>query len=164
MFLSKLVVRENLLNERSSLVLNQILMKSQMRHFDVRDNQIVLRFLDNLLVTAGYKFNLEFFGIEGNQRSYQSKNAVCSCISIKTYSGGGEKTAVESQFAFTKVSPLQIQNRNQRVTESVDRQVFLTAKINIRKCRVHQKIERFRETHIVKHNLPQLSDNQDVSS
>ena len=70
MLLSKLVVKENSLSERSSLVLNQILMKTQMRHFDVRDNQIVLRFLDNLLVTAGYKFNLEFFGIEGNQRAY----------------------------------------------------------------------------------------------
>jgi hypothetical protein len=37
-----------------------------MRFIDISKNQIVLRFLDNLIVTAGYKFNLESFLVEGN--------------------------------------------------------------------------------------------------
>ena len=66
MLLQKLSVKDNLLQDRSSAVLNQIVMKSQMRIIDISNNQIVLRFLDNIIVTAGYKFNLEMFGIEGN--------------------------------------------------------------------------------------------------
>jgi hypothetical protein len=46
--------------------MNQIFMKCQMRFIDISKNQIVLRFLDNLIVTAGYKFNLESFLVEGN--------------------------------------------------------------------------------------------------
>ena len=33
-------------------------------------NHIVLRHMDNLIVTSGYKFNLEYFGIEGNSKMY----------------------------------------------------------------------------------------------
>jgi len=51
-------------------------MKSQVRIIDIRSNQIVMRFLDNLIVSAGYKFNLEYFGIEENKKLYQEEKAV----------------------------------------------------------------------------------------
>jgi len=41
-----------------------------MKIIDLSKNNIVLRFLDNLIVTAGYKFNLEEFLIEGNLKAY----------------------------------------------------------------------------------------------
>ena len=81
-----------------------------MKYFDIRSNQIVLRFLDNLLVTAGYKCNLEYLGIEDNKKAYQVRNAVCSCLMIRTGGGGSSTLNPEndpnSELAYTKVSPI----------------------------------------------------------
>ena len=64
MLLHKLCLKNNMLADKSAIVINQIIMKAQMRMIDISNNQIVLRHLDNLIVTSGYKFNLEYLGIE----------------------------------------------------------------------------------------------------
>jgi hypothetical protein len=121
--------------------MNQIFMKCQMRFIDISKNQIVLRFLDNLIVTAGYKFNLESFLVEGNQRAYSSKNSVCSCLPFSKY-----RPEDSSEYAFTKVSPLQLYNRNQRVIDRCDMERFIQAKVNVRKEKLAINLSKFRET------------------
>ena len=60
-------------------------MKSQMRFIDISGNTIVLRFLDNIIVTAGYNFSLEYFGIENNAKTYVPKNQSALCGSKQKY-------------------------------------------------------------------------------
>ena len=69
-------------------------MKSQMRFVDISSNNIVLRFLDNLIVTAGYKYNLEYFGIENNQKEYKAKKSIMACSAANS----------KKNDAFTRVS------------------------------------------------------------
>jgi len=69
-----------------------------MRFVDISNNNIVLRFLDNLIVTAGYKFNLEFFGIENNHKEYKAKKKATMCLPVKS----------RDEKAFTHVSHAQI--------------------------------------------------------
>ncbi len=79
-------------------------MRTKMKYLDIRENQIILRFLDNLLVTAGYKSSLEYFGIEENMRVYRSRRANCSCFFIRD--------ETEKDLTYTKVTPIQLQDRN----------------------------------------------------
>jgi hypothetical protein len=41
-----------------------------MRIIDISKNNILLRFLDRIIVTAGYKSSLELFIIEDNYKEY----------------------------------------------------------------------------------------------
>eukprot|EP00349_Pseudokeronopsis_sp_Brazil_P000963 CAMPEP_0202961562 /NCGR_PEP_ID=MMETSP1396-20130829/5622_1 /ASSEMBLY_ACC=CAM_ASM_000872 /TAXON_ID= /ORGANISM="Pseudokeronopsis sp., Strain Brazil" /LENGTH=100 /DNA_ID=CAMNT_0049681473 /DNA_START=1259 /DNA_END=1561 /DNA_ORIENTATION=- len=100
-------------------------MKSQMRIVDIRGNCIVLRYMDTLIVTAGYKFNLEFFGIEENKKFYQEERGI-SCFSANKRKHGKE---------CSEVSMVQIANRNQRVQNNYNVKKFITAKRNIEKLR-----------------------------
>lgn len=52
-----------------------------MRFLDISGNNIVLRFLDNIIVTSGYKFSLESLEIEKNFKLYKGSNGYCSCMS-----------------------------------------------------------------------------------
>lgn len=97
-----------------------------MRFLDISNNKIVLRYLENIIVTAGYKFNLEYLGIEGNQKEYRGKVAVCLCF--------GSKTAKDDK-DYTKVTKEQLDNRSKRVNQSFDHMKFMQAKINIIKQR-----------------------------
>lgn len=97
-----------------------------MRFIDISNNGVVLRFLDNLIVTSGYKFGLEFFGIEGNEKIYKGKKG-WGCISTNNH--------VEGRVT-TSVSQSQIANRDLRVKKNFDLQKFITAVINIEKQRV----------------------------
>jgi hypothetical protein len=75
-----------------------------MRFLNICDNYIVMRFLDNIIVTAGLKFYLEYLGIEGNKRVYEPTTGCC-------IGGGNSNNQKES----VDVSPQQIMNRNTRV-------------------------------------------------
>lgn len=55
-----------------------------MRFIDIRNNNIVLRFLDNIIVSSGYKFSLEIFGIEDNKKKFEGKKGCCSKGSNKS--------------------------------------------------------------------------------
>lgn len=80
MDLHKLCIKDNRLGDQSAILINYITMKSMIRFLDISNNAVVLRFLDNLIVTSGYKFGLEFFGIEGNEKEYKAKKNSWSCI------------------------------------------------------------------------------------
>ena len=103
--LQRLDFRDNFMSERAATMLNEVLIRARLSHLDIRGNQIVLRFLDNILVTAGFKSSLEYLGIEDNIKAYEPRRAVCSCIMIKTQESAPD-------LAYTKVTPLQLQNRN----------------------------------------------------
>ena len=71
----------------------------------------MLRHLDSLLVAAAFKFNLEYFGIEDNQKAFLNKsNSVCSCLWDKFINHDIKNS--EGASTYMKVTPLQIQNRN----------------------------------------------------
>jgi len=101
-----------------------------MRFVDISNNNIVLRFLDNLIVTAGYKFNLEMFGIEGNEKEYKAKRKNAMCM----------PSISKNEKAFTYVSNAQIHNRNIRVNKNGDISTFFTTMMNIEKQRVRNGI------------------------
>jgi hypothetical protein len=65
-----------------------------MRFLDISYNKIVLRNLENIIVTAGYKFSLEYLGIEGNEREYRGKVAVCLCFGTKNSKDDKDYTKV----------------------------------------------------------------------
>ena len=96
-----------------------------MRLIDIGKNRIVLRFLDNIIVTSGYKSCLECLMIEGNHKVYGGNNAGC-CMSTKK----------KKDTAKTGVSKTQLDNRNLRVKSNIDIVKFMTAKVNIEKQRL----------------------------
>jgi hypothetical protein len=71
-------------------------MKSPLRFIDISNNAIVLRFLDNLIVTSGYKFGLEYFGIEANEKIYKAKKGAWTCMSTSNNDEEKASTAVSS--------------------------------------------------------------------
>ena len=98
-------MRSNHLSDKSASILSQLIQVSPLEYLDISENEIVLRHLDSLLVATAFKFNLEFFGIEGNKKAFVNKsNSVCSCLwnrLIKNYtenSRGG--------ITFMNVTPL----------------------------------------------------------
>lgn len=76
-----------------------------MRLIDISKNHIVLRFLDNIIVTAGYKSCLECLMIEGNKKIYDGQNGGVCCMGTKK----------KKDKALTNVSKTQINNRNMRI-------------------------------------------------
>lgn len=56
--LHKLCLAENRLDSGSAEYLNEVFIKTPMRILDVSNNRIILSDLDDLISTAGYKFEL----------------------------------------------------------------------------------------------------------
>ena len=66
MKLHKLCLSNNHLANKSAEIINQIVMKSQMRLIDLSNNNIVMSYMDNIIISSGYKSCLEILTIEGN--------------------------------------------------------------------------------------------------